>query len=79
MPTSENYFEPTNGYEVIGYDAGYDAAKKWVEGIKFGPTESANAFVTDRVDGYLFGIYAGKRQTGIVLVGATSFDYSTIF
>ena len=80
MPTAENYFEPTNGYEVIGYDAGYDAAKKWVEGegIKFGPYDSANVFLTDGVDGYLFGIQAGKLQTGIVLVGVTSFDYSDI-
>ena len=79
MPTAENYLEPANGYEAIGYDAGYDAARKWVEDLKFGPYDSANVFVTDGVDGYLFGIYAGKLQTGIVLVGVTSFDYSTIF
>ena len=40
MPTSENYAEPTNGYEVIGYEAGYDAAKNWVEGQKFGPYDT---------------------------------------
>ena len=79
MPTAENYFEPANGYEAIGYDAGYDAAMKWVEGLKFGPYDSCNVFLTDGVDGYLFGIYAGKLQTGIVLVGVTSFDYSHIF
>lgn len=79
MPTAENYLEPANGYEAIGYDAGYDAAMKWVEGLKFGPYDSCNVFLTDGVDGYLFGIYAGKLQTGIVLVGVTSFDYSHIF
>jgi Ca2+-binding RTX toxin-like protein len=78
MPTSENYLEPANGYEAIGYDAGYDAARKWVEDLKIGQYNSTNVFVTDGVDGYLFGIYAGKLQTGIVLVGVTSFDYSDI-
>ena len=38
MPTSEVYFEAANGYEAIGYNAGYDAAKNWVEdSIGFGP------------------------------------------
>ena len=77
MPTAGNYLEPANGYEAIGYNAGYDAAKKWVEGegIKFGLYDSANVFLTDGVDGYLFGIYAASSKPASCSSGVTDFDY----
>jgi Ca2+-binding RTX toxin-like protein len=67
--TATNYIETE-----IGYNAGYLEALKWADGQigehwMFG-------FVTDRVNGYLFGDLNsdGILETGIVLEGLTSLD-----
>jgi Ca2+-binding RTX toxin-like protein len=67
--TATNYIETE-----IGYNAGYLEALKWADGQigyhwMFG-------FVTDRVNGYLFGDLNndGVLETGIVVEGLTSLD-----
>jgi Ca2+-binding RTX toxin-like protein len=72
-----NYIEVQTG----GLSAGYDAAQVWAENHITGNVRYA--FVSDGVNGYLFGDLNGNGtvETGIVLEGVTSitqFDYSNI-
>jgi len=69
-PVLANYVEDT-----IGYGAGYDAAKMHAMSLLNG--DKTYAFVTDKVDGYLFiepwaGQFPAIETVGIKLVGLTS-------
>ena len=68
--TDANYIETE-----IAYNAGYLEARDWAEGVvKSGNGSLAFGFVTDGVNGYLFGDLNGGPDvdTGIVLEGLTS-------
>jgi Ca2+-binding RTX toxin-like protein len=71
--TATNYIETT-----LGYNAGYLAAKDWADTYLPSGPGFAYAFVTDGVNGYLFGAdWVGgtaSAATGIVLEGLTSLD-----
>jgi Ca2+-binding RTX toxin-like protein len=74
--TPSNYVET-----MIAYDFGYDLAKSF--GNYYISEGARYAFITDGVDGYLFGDLNGNGtcETGIVLKGLTSvddFDYWAI-
>jgi Ca2+-binding RTX toxin-like protein len=82
--TSSNIFQTGNyiDAQMGGFaGCGYDVARNWAENHITGNVRYA--FVSDGVNGYLFGDLNGNGtvETGIVLEGVTSitqFDYSNI-
>jgi Ca2+-binding RTX toxin-like protein len=70
--TATNYIET-----ALGYNAGYLAAKSWAETAMPGGNGLLRfGFVTDGVNGYLFGDLDGDQyiETGVVLEGLTSLN-----
>ena len=67
--TSENYIEVQ-----LGYNVGYLDAMNWAQTHMTG--NDRYAFVTDGVNGYLFGDLngTGTVETGIVLEGLTTLN-----
>lgn len=75
VPISANYVA-----DEISYGTGYDAAEAHAMSLLEG--DKTYAFVTDGVDGYLFiepwGGVPGIETVGIILLGATSFEWHDV-